>query len=84
MWLVAVKDYFRPTTWVFLTTVSAFSPWLHSWEYRRMSFPSRNRKASTSMADVVQTRDDLSKRDLEETQLVDQHRRCIEHWNTFS
>ena len=46
-------------------------------------FPSRNRTASTSMADVVQTRADLSKRDLEETQLVDQHRRCIEHWNTF-
>ena len=46
-------------------------------------FPSRNRKAITSMEDVVQPRDELSKRDLEETQIVDQHRRCIEHWNTF-
>ena len=32
---------------------------------------------------VVQPRDELSERDLEETQIVDQHRRCIEHWNTF-
>ena len=46
-------------------------------------FPSRNRKEATSMEDVVQFRDELSERDLEETQIVDQHRRCIEHWNTF-
>lgn len=46
-------------------------------------FPSRNREAATSMEDVVQSRDELSERDLEETQIVDQHRRCIEHWNTF-
>ena len=46
-------------------------------------FPSRNRKAATSMDVVVQPRDELSERDLEETQIVDQHRRCIEHWNTF-
>ena len=46
-------------------------------------FPSRNRKAATSMRDVVQSRDELSERDLEETQIVDQHSRCIEHWNTF-
>ena len=35
------------------------------------------------MEDVVQPTGELSKRDLEETQIVDQHRRCIEHWNTF-
>ena len=46
-------------------------------------FPSRNRNAATSMEDVVQPRDELSERDLEETRIVDQHRRCIEHWNTF-
>ena len=46
-------------------------------------FPSRNRKAATSMEDVVQPRDELSEGDLEETRIVDQHRRCIEHWNTF-
>ena len=46
-------------------------------------FPPKNSKAPTSMADVVQSRDELSERDLEETQIADQHLRCIEHWNTF-
>ena len=46
-------------------------------------FPPRNRKASTSMANVVQPADELSERDRDETCIVDQHRRCIEHWNTF-
>ena len=46
-------------------------------------FPSRNRKAATSMADVVQSENDLTEPDLEETKIVDQHRQCIEHWNTF-
>ena len=46
-------------------------------------FPSRNRKAVTSMRNIVQSRDELSELDLEETKIVDQHRRCIEHWNTF-
>ena len=46
-------------------------------------FPSRTRKSDTSIRDVVQSEDELSERDLEETQIVDQHRRCIEHWNTF-
>ena len=46
-------------------------------------FPSRNRGASTSMADVVQARDELSDQDRAETRLADQHRRCIEHWNAF-
>ena len=46
-------------------------------------FPSRNRKAATSIGDVVQSTDELSKSDRDETQIVDQHRRCIEHWNAF-
>ena len=46
-------------------------------------FPPRNRKTVTSMRDVVQSNEELSERDLEETQIVAQHRRCIEHWNTF-
>lgn len=47
------------------------------------SFPSRNRDANTSIGEVVQSKDELSERDREETQIVDQHLRCIEHWNTF-
>ncbi len=46
-------------------------------------FPSRNRMAITSMNDIVQSGDELTVRDRKETQIVDQHRRCIEHWNTF-
>ena len=46
-------------------------------------FPTRKRNATTSMADVVQSVDELSKRDRLETQIVAQHRQCIEHWNTF-
>ena len=46
-------------------------------------FPPRNRRASTSMADVVQAQGELSERDRAETSLTDQHRNCIEHWNTF-
>ena len=46
-------------------------------------FPPRNRKAATSMADVVQTRAELPTRDREETLIGDQHQRCIEHWNNF-
>ena len=46
-------------------------------------FPPRNRRASTSIAEIVQPRDELSERDRDETLLVDQHRRCIEHWNIF-
>ena len=46
-------------------------------------FPPRNRRASTSIAEIVQPRDELSERDHDETLLVDQHRRCIEHWNIF-
>ena len=47
------------------------------------TFPPRNRKASTSMAHIVQPRDELSERDHDETRIVDQHRLCIEHWNIF-
>ena len=46
-------------------------------------FPCRNRKAITSMEDVVQSIGELSERELEETRIVDLHRKCIEHWNTF-
>ncbi len=46
-------------------------------------FPPRDRKAVTSLANVVQTRSELSSVDLAETRIVDQHRRCIEHWNKF-
>ena len=46
-------------------------------------FPTRNRKAITSMTDVVQSIDELSEHDQKETQIANQHRRCIEHWNTF-
>ena len=46
-------------------------------------FPERNRKAATSMADVVQAQAELSTRDREETLIGDQHRRCIEHWNAL-
>ena len=47
------------------------------------AFPTRNRNATTSMGDVVQPAGELSKDDQVETQIVDQHRQCIEHWNTF-
>lgn len=47
------------------------------------SFPARNRDAATSIGEVVQSKDDMSKSDREETQIVDQHLRCIEHWNIF-
>ena len=46
-------------------------------------FPPRNRTAITTMNDVVQSSDELTERDRKETQIVDQHRQCIEHWNTF-
>ena len=46
-------------------------------------FPSRDRWAATSMDDVVQSTEELSKHEREETRIVDQHRRCIEHWNAF-
>ena len=46
-------------------------------------FPPRSRMAITSMNDVVQSGEELTERDLKETQIVDQHHQCIEHWNTF-
>ncbi len=46
-------------------------------------FPAVNRKATTSMVEVVQSRGELSSVDLEETRIADTHRRCIEHWNSF-
>ena len=47
------------------------------------TFPPRNRSVLTSMTDIVQHRDELSESDYSETLIVDQHRRCIDHWNTF-
>ena len=46
-------------------------------------FPSRNRRALTSMSNVVQKRDELSESDQSETLIVDHHRQCIDHWNSF-
>ena len=46
-------------------------------------FPNRNRKVITSMAAVVQSMGELSERDQEEARISNQHRKCIEHWNTF-
>ncbi len=46
-------------------------------------FPPRNRRAVTTMSDIVQQMDEMTVRDLYETQIVDQHRRCIDHWNVF-
>lgn len=46
-------------------------------------FPPRNRKASTSLARIVQRKRDLTESDRRETNIAGQHHRCIEHWNTF-
>ena len=46
-------------------------------------FPPRDRRASTSMARVVQREGELSARDRRETRVAEQHLRCIEHWNRF-
>lgn len=46
-------------------------------------FPPRRRKARTSIDSIVQTKEDLSDCDIRETRILDQHRNCIEHWNTF-
>jgi len=43
------------------------------------SFPMGNGDCKTKMSDVVD--DELSARDLKETEITDQQRRCIEHWN---
>ena len=46
-------------------------------------FPPRNRSALTSMKGIVQQRHELSKADINETLVADQHQRCIDHWNAF-
>ncbi len=46
-------------------------------------FPPRKRSALTSMTRIVQRSAELSESDRNEAQIADQHRRCIEHWNTF-
>ena len=44
-------------------------------------FPQRDRRTPTSMKDIVQQREELSASDCHETQMTEQHRRCIDHWN---
>ena len=46
-------------------------------------FPVKRSRIATSLIDIVQVRNDLSARDRKETRIADQHRRCIDHWNTF-
>ena len=46
-------------------------------------FPPRNRSALTSMKGIVQQRHELSKADINETLVADQHQRCIDRWNAF-
>lgn len=46
-------------------------------------FPPRDPTVQTSMSSVVQKSDELSDSDQSETLIVDQHRRCIDHWNSF-
>ena len=46
-------------------------------------FPLRNRRAATSMLDVVQPSDELTANDQDETRIGSKHHRCIDHWNTF-
>ena len=46
-------------------------------------FPLRNRSALTTLTGIVQKSDELSESDRMETRIADQHRRCIDHWNTF-
>ncbi len=46
-------------------------------------FPPRERGVLTSMKPIVQKAAELSESDRIETRIADQHRRCIEHWNTF-
>ena len=47
------------------------------------TFPPRNRSERTSITDIVQQRDELTESEYRETLIGDQHRRCIDHWNTF-
>jgi DNA (cytosine-5)-methyltransferase 1 len=44
-------------------------------------FPRGNRKATTSLDDIVQSGDDLTELDRRETRLAPKHVECIEHWN---
>jgi len=46
-------------------------------------FPQRNSKISTSLTGIVQQWSELSTSDRQETRIVDQHLRCIDHWNAF-
>ena len=44
-------------------------------------FPPPNRKRRTHIEEVVQKKEELDNRDLEETKLSQQQVACIEHWN---
>lgn len=44
-------------------------------------FPEARRQRVTSLNDIVQTKRELSRRDLEETALSEQQISCINHWN---
>lgn len=46
-------------------------------------FPVKDSPISTSLTDIVQGPNDLSEQDWRETRITEQHRRCIDHWNTF-
>jgi DNA (cytosine-5)-methyltransferase 1 len=46
-------------------------------------FPRGERRAVTSLSDIVQAKDEISPTDLEETTLTKQQSACIEHWNAL-
>lgn len=46
-------------------------------------FPAAARNAVTSLGPVVQSRQELSRRDREETALTEQQVNCIDHWNAL-
>ena len=83
IWPVAVKGCSPHTISAFLITESASLQWPLVRVFPEKTFPPRNRSVLTSMTDIVQHRDELSESDYSETLIVDQHRRCIDHWNTF-
>jgi DNA (cytosine-5)-methyltransferase 1 len=44
-------------------------------------FPPRDRQRTTRLADLLQSKKELSTKDREETSLAEQQVRCIDHWN---
>jgi DNA (cytosine-5)-methyltransferase 1 len=49
--------------------------------FRGDPFPKADRERKTALNDIVQPRRELSRKDIQETQLSDQQIRCISHWN---